>query len=305
MVESTPGITAYLAPKYWGMWLLFLIMRLVALLPLPLIEIIGTGLGLLVYRLLPSRRRIARINIKQAYPEYDEQQIKHLMRKSFISLGISVFESGLAWWARRNYLRKHCSIEGIEHLESALAKGNGVILLTGHFTTLEIGGILMALYTPLNAIYKKAHNLMFNDYMVYYRNQHLEDVISNKDVRSFIKGLKNGVATWYAPDQDSVGKNTVYTPFLGGTASTLTSASRIASITQAAIVPFYPVRLGKGKGYKLVIQEALDNFPGDDMTEDSTRINQAIEKMVRLQPEQYAWIHKRFKHQPDGKASIY
>jgi len=305
MAEKPIRSTSYLAPKYWGTWLLFLIMRLVALLPLSVIEAIGTGLGLLTYRLLPSRRRVARINIRQAYPEFDEDQIKHLMRKSFISLGISVFESGLAWWARRDYLRKHCNVEGIEHLESALAKGNGVILLTGHFTTLEIGGILMALYTPLNAIYKKAHNVMFNDFMVHYRSRHLQQVISNKDVRSFIRGLKSGVATWYAPDQDSAGKNTVYTPFLGGTASTLTSASRIASITQAAVVPFYPVRLGGGKGYKLVIQEALENFPGDDMTEDSARINQAIEKMVRLQPEQYAWIHKRFKHQPDDKSSIY
>lgn len=305
MVEKPVKFSDYLAPKFWGMWFLFLIMRLIALLPLSIIETIGTGLGLLVYRLLPSRRRIARINIKQAYPEYTEAQIKQLMRKSFISLGISVFETGLAWWARRSYLRQKCSIEGIEHLERALSKGNGVILLTGHFTTLEIGGILMALYTPLNAIYKKAHNVMFNDYMVYYRSLHLEHVISNKDVRSFIKGLKSGSATWYAPDQDSIGKNTVFTPFLGGTASTLTSASRISSITQASIVPFYPVRLGHGKGYKLVIQEALENFPSDNIENDSARINQAIEKMIRLQPDQYAWIHKRFKHQPNGKGSIY
>ena len=305
MIKKPLKISTYLSPKYWGTWLLFLIMRLIALLPLSVIEKIGAGFGLLIYRLIPSRRRVARINIKLAYPEYSEQQIKTLMRQSFISLGISVFETGLAWWANRDYLRERCSTEGLEHLEDALAKGNGVILLTGHFTTLEIGGILMALYTPLNAIYKKAHNKMFNDFMVYYRELHLKHVIDNKDVRAFIKGLKNGDATWYAPDQSSGGKNTVFTPFLGGIASTLTSASRITDITHAAIVPFYPVRLGNGKGYKLVIRKALENLPSGNVTKDAENINLAIDKMVRQLPEQYAWIHKRFKHRPEGASSIY
>ena len=227
------------------------------------------------------------------------------MRLSFISLGISVFETGLAWWAKRDYLRRHCSVEGLEHLEAAITRGNGVILLTGHFTTLEIGGILMALYQPINAIYKKAHNTMFNDFMVHYRSRHLQHVIDNKNIRAFIKGLKNAEVTWYAPDQDTVGKNTVYTPFLGGVASTLTSASRLCNLTNAAVVPFYPVRLGSGKGYKLIIKPALKNFPGTDKTEDSARINQAIENMVRTCPEQYAWIHKRFKHRPKGEKPIY
>ena len=305
MVEQPLRIRNYLSPKYWGTWLLLGIMRLIALLPLSLIEKIGSGFGLLIYHTIPSRRRVARINIKQAYPEYTEQHIKDLMKKSYVSLGISVFETGLAWWADRNYLNKRCSVEGLEHLEAALAKGNGVILLTGHFTTLEIGGILMALYTPLNAIYKEAHNKMFNDFMVYYRGQHLEHVIANKDVRSFINGLKDGFATWYAPDQSTGGKNTVFTPFLGGVASTLTAASRITAITQATIVPFYPVRLGKGKGYKLVIQEALESIPSGDTTKDAAKINLAIDKMVRQLPEQYAWIHRRFKHRPEGESSIY
>ena len=305
MVEQPLKISNYLSPRYWGTWLLFLIMRLIALLPLSIMEKVGAGFGLLIYQLVPSRRRVARINITQAYPDYSEQQIKTLMRKSFISLGISVFETGIAWWADRDYLRKKCSIEGLEHLETALAKGHGVILLTGHFTTLEIGGILMALYTPLNAIYKKAHNKMFNDFMVYYRGKHLQQVIDNKDVRAFIKGLKNGNATWYAPDQNSGGKSTVFTPFLGGIASTLTSASRITDITKASVVPFYPVRLENGKGYKLIIQEALKNFPSGNSMEDAASINLAIDKMVRQLPEQYAWIHKRFKNRPEGENSIY
>ncbi len=294
----------WLHPKYWGMWLFFAFLRTVTLLPLTGIEAIGGFFGWMLYRLVPSRRRVTRINIQQAYPDYDEAQIKKLIKASYKSLGISIFEMALAWWARRDYLRAHCTVEGMEHLEQALAKNKGVIMLTGHFSTLEIGGILMALYTPLNAVYKKAHNPMFNTFMHVYRNKHLEKAIPNTNVRDFIKGLRNGVATWYAPDQDFT-QNIIFAPFLGGMASTLTSTAKMAEMTGASVVPFYPQRLEDGKGYKLVILPALEHFPSGDQYEDAVKVNQAIEEMVRKNPEQYAWIHKRFKTQPDGLPSIY
>lgn len=295
----------WLAPRHWPMWLFFATLRLVALLPLKWINGLGTFTGWLVYRLVPSRRRVTRINIQQAYPDYSEDEIKQLVKASYRSLGISLYEMGLAWWARRDTLRANCTVEGLEHLENALAKGQGVILLTGHFSTLEIGGILMALYTPLQAIYKKAHNPMFDAFMYHYRSKHLERVTVNSNVRGFIKGLRDGLATWYAPDQDIMDKDIVFTPFLGGMASTLTSTTRMSEITGAPVVPFYPQRLEQGKGYKLVVLPALENFPSGDKLNDATRVNQAIDAMVRMNPEQYAWIHKRFKTQPEGKPSIY
>lgn len=287
------------------MWLLFGFLRLVILLPLSWVNALGGFIGWLSYRLAPSRRRVARINISQAYPDYNEQQIKQLVKQSYRSVGISVFEMALAWWAPREYLRRHCAVEGLEHLENALAKHKGVIMLTAHFTTLEIGGILLALYTPLNAVYKRAHNPMFNAFMHYYRNLHLHRAIPNRDVRAFINGLREGHATWYAPDQDFSDQSIVFTPFLGGIASTLTSTARMAEKTGAAVVPFYPVRLEGNAGYKLVILPALDNFPGGDTLQDSARINQTIEYMVRENPAQYSWIHKRFKTQPEGMVSPY
>lgn len=297
-------LQSWLHPKFWGMWLFFGFLRLVILLPLRWIETIGAFFGWLLYHLSASRRRVTRINIQQAYPERNEAEIKKLIKASYKSLGISVFEMALAWWASRDYLRKHCTVEGMEHLDAALAKGKGAIMLTGHFTTLEIGGILMALYTPLNAVYKKAHNPMFNTFMHVYRNKHLQKAIPNTSVREFIKGLRNGIATWYAPDQDFT-QNIVFAPFLGGMAGTLTSTAKMAEMTGASIVPFYPQRLDHGKGYKLVILPALENFPSGDQVVDATSVNQAIEKMVRKNPAQYAWIHKRFKTQAEGQPSIY
>jgi KDO2-lipid IV(A) lauroyltransferase len=295
----------YLAPKFWPLWLVFGLMRLISMLPLRWMQTLGAGIGFLVYRLVASRRRVARINIRQAYPDYSEEQIRELNIASFKSLGISIFEVAQAWWGNREYLRSICAVEGKQHLDEALARGKGVILLTGHFTTLEIGGMLLGLFTTLNGVYKKAHNPMANAVMAHYRSTYGEELIENKNVRALIRGLRKGRATWFAPDQDFAEQDIVFTPFLGGVASTLTATTRMAEMTGAAVVPFYPVRLGKGKGYKLVILPALENFPSDDIDRDSTRVNQAIETMVYANPEQYGWVHKRFKTQPPGAPPVY
>ena len=296
---------AYLAPKYWPMWLAFGLLRLMTMLPIRWTQAIGAGLGLLVYRLVPSRRRVARINIRQAYPDYSEEQIRALNIASFKSLGISVFETALAWWADREYMRSICEVEGKQHLDDALTRGKGVVLLTGHFTTLEIGAMLVGLQTQLNGVYKKAHNPMFNAFMAHYRSTYGEELIENKNVRALIRGLRKGRATWFAPDQDFDEQDIVFTPFLGGIASTLTATARMAEMTGAKVVPFYPVRLDRGQGYRLVILPALADFPSDDIEKDSARINKAIEDMVYANPEKYGWVHKRFKYRPPGEPPIY
>jgi KDO2-lipid IV(A) lauroyltransferase len=296
---------AYRAPKYWPMWLAFGLLRLMTLLPIRWTQAIGTGLGMLAYRLVPSRRRVARINIRQAYPEYSEEQVRALNLASFKSLGISIFETALAWWSNRDYMRSICEVEGKQHLDDALARGKGVVLLTGHFTTLEIGAMLIGLHTRLNGVYKKAHNPMFNAFMAHYRSTYGEELIENKNVRALIRGLRKGRATWFAPDQDFGDQDIVFTPFLGGIASTLTATARMAEMTGASVVPFYPVRLDRGKGYRLVIMPALEDFPTDDIEKDSARINRAIEEMVYANPDQYGWVHKRFKKRPPGEPSIY
>ncbi len=303
VIPLNPG--DYIAPRYWPLWLVLGLMRLISMLPLRWMQAIGTGIGALVYRLVPSRRRVARINIRQAYPDYDEAQIRALNIASFKSLGISIFEGAQAWWSNRDYLRSICEVEGQQHLDTALAKGKGVILLTGHFTTLEIGAMLIGMYTELNGVYKKAHNPMFNAFMAHYRSTYGEELIENKNVRALIRGLRKGRATWFAPDQDFADQDVVFTPFLGGVASTLTATARMAEMTGAEVVPFYPLRLDKSKGYKLVILPALKNFPSDDINADSARINKAIEDMIYANPEQYGWVHKRFKHRPPGEAPLY
>lgn len=295
----------YFLPKYWPTWLLFGFLRVVIIFPLPVIHAIGAGIGKLLYRLSGSRRRVTRINIRQAYPGYSDEQVDALARAAFVSLGISLFEMALAWWARREYLRAHCTVTGFEHIEQAQQQGKPILLLTGHFTALDLGGILLAMYMPLQAVYKRAHNPLFNYFMHKYRNKHLAHAYPNTETRAFMKNLKNGLATWYAPDQDFAQHDIVYTPFLGGMASTLTSTARMAQMANAVTIPFYPKRLPHSKGYELVILPPVENFPVGDALQDAARVNQVIEQMVYANPQQYAWFHKRFKNQPDGQPSLY
>jgi len=261
---------------------------------------------MLIYRTVPSRRRAARINLKQAYPDFSDKEIDELNKKAFKSLGISIFEMGIAWFKSSDSLKQLCRIEGKEHLDKAMAKNRGVLLLSGHFTTLEMGGRLIGFYVnKYNAVFKKAHSPLFNALIVHYRSRMGNELIETRNVRAIIRGLKKGHATWFGPDQDFADQDIVFTPFLGGIASTLTATAKLAKMTGAAVVPFYPVRLEKGEGYKLIVLPALENFPSDDIKTDSARVNKIIEDMVYACPEQYLWSHKRFKTQPDRKTNIY
>ena len=276
------------------------------MLPISIIHLLGAGVGKIIYRVVPSRRNAARINLKQAYPDFTDEKIDTLNKKAFKSLGISVFEIGLAWFTKSEDLRRLCQIEGKEHLDRAMARNKGVILLTGHFTTLEMGGHLIGTYVDkYNAVFKNAHNPLFNAIMKHYRSKMGDELIETRNVRAIIRGLKSGHATWFGPDQDFSDQDIVFTPFLGGIASTLTATAKIAKITGAAVIPFYPVRLEKGKGYKLIVLPALENFPSDDIEADSARVNKTIEDMVYACPEQYLWSHKRFKTQADRTTNIY
>ena len=297
---------SYLTPKHWPLWFAIGLLRLITYLPVPAIQKMGSALGMLLYRTVPSRRRAARINLKQAFTKLSDAEIDALNKTAFISLGISILEMGVAWFKSSASLKQQCEIEGLEHLKQASAKNRGVILLTGHFTTLEIGARLIGFYADkYNGVFKKTHDPLFNAIMVRYRSTFGNELIENKNVRAIIRGLKNGHSVWFAPDQDFADQDIVFAPFLGGIASTLTATTKLAEITGAAVVPFYPVRLPHGKGYKLVVLPALENFPGDDIEADSARINKTIEDMVYACPEQYLWSHKRFKTQPDRSTNIY
>ncbi len=279
-------------------------MRLVIFLPLPGIEFCGMLMGKLLYIVLPARRRIAEINLRIAFPEASDREITRLIKSCFKNMGIGGFEQALNWW-QSDRLLKLCEIEGAEHLIPP--EGKGIILLSAHFTCLEIPGptLIQHLPVPFQVMYKHAHNKLFDSFMYYHRARLYEAVVDYHKPIAMIRGLKKGNAAWYAPDQDFRGKDMIFVPFFGVPASTLTAPARLAKMTGVPVVPYYIKRKPKGEGYKLVILPPLKNFPTGNDEEDALRINQTLEELILHNPEQYLWLHKRYKNRPEGEPAIY
>jgi len=279
-------------------------MRVVSLLPLRGIEFCGSLFGKLLYIALPERRKIADINLRIAFPQASDTEIKRLQKLCFDNIGIAAFELALTWWHDKRLL-KLCEVEGMENISNIQADGRGVIILTAHFTCLEIGGPVLNHYVPFQVMYKRAHNDLFDIFMRHHRARLYKAIVDYHKPMAMIKGLKKGNAAWYAPDQDFRGKDMVFIPFFGVQASALTAPARFADMTNAAVVPYYITRKPKGQGYKLSILPALQNFPSGDIEEDALVINQTLEHLILQNPEQYLWVHKRYKNRPEGEANIY
>lgn len=294
-----------LAPRYWPTWLGLGFLWCVTRLPYAVQMWTGAGIGRLAYLFARQRRRIAATNLKLCFPDMSERQRDRLLRRNFVSLGRGIVETALCWWGRDSQLRRLLHITGIEHLQQALAGKRGVILLSAHFTTLEIGGRLLSLEAPFQVLYRTHKNTLFETVMRHSRERRFETAIPRNDTRTLIASLRAGKAVWYAPDQNHGGTHSIFVPFFGVPAATITSTSRIAAISGARVVPFFQTRLPNKRGYLLTLCPALDNFPGDDIRADTERINQVFEAVIREMPEQYLWVHRRFKSRPDGEVAPY
>lgn len=291
-----------LAPRHWPTWLLLGFLMLMAHLPWGLQRALGAPLGRLLQRLLPSRRKAAQRNLALCFPQMHDSEREALLAASFRDLGIGLFEFARAWWGTARPMRRDVQIEGLEHLQALQAEGRGVLMVSGHFMTLEICGRLLCDHVPLAGMYRRYRNPVFEWAVLRGRLRYAAAMFGNDDLRGAVRHLKRGGFLWYAPDQDMRGKDTVFAPFFGLPASTITATHQLARMTGCAVVPFFHRR--EGDRYLLRIAAPLPDFPGTDATADSARVNAAIEAMVREAPSQYLWIHRRFKRQPDG-VSLY
>lgn len=295
----------YLAPRFWPSWLGLAGMRILAALPFQVQLSIGKIIGHLFYRIAHYRREIAQTNIALCFPELSSEEQKKLVRDHFHSVGIAVSETALSWWGSDKQLSKLLHIDGLEYLQTELEKGHGAILLGAHYTTLEISGLLLSLVQKTAVTYQDLRNPLFNQVMIAARKRKFDPTISRHNIRSVIKTLKSNKVVWFATDQDSGAKNSLFVPFFGQIAATQTASSRIAKISKAPVLPFISKRLDNAQGYQITILPPIENFPGDDLEQDVIRTNQIIEAQVRKAPEQYLWIHRRFKTRPEGMPKLY
>ncbi|MCK5383287.1 MAG: LpxL/LpxP family Kdo(2)-lipid IV(A) lauroyl/palmitoleoyl acyltransferase [Gammaproteobacteria bacterium] len=291
--------------RYWPTWSGLGLLWCLSRLPYAWQLVIGRQLGKLFCRLSPGRRHIAETNLSLCFPELDTSAREKMLQEQFASLGIGVLEMAMSWWGTDRQLRKLARLEGLEHLHRALDRGKGVILLSGHFTTLEIGGRLLSMVAPFHVMYRSHKNVAFENMLKTARTRHFKKAIPRGDLRGMLKSLRDNVPVWYAPDQDYGREQSIFVPFFGISTASVTGTSRLARISQAAVVPFFQTRLPGAQGYQLTLYPALENFPGESVEADTRRINALIEARVREQPEQYLWVHRRFKTRPEGEAGVY
>jgi len=284
------------SPAVWPSWIALGLLWLASrLLPYRSALAIGRGLGRLIHRLSPRRRHIASVNLAICFPQLSEAERAERLRDHFDSLGIGMLMMGFAWWAGDEKLRPLVEIEGLEHLQQSLARGRGVILLSAHFTDLEMTGRLLSLFQRFAVMYRPHENPAIEWAFSRNRRERFEAAIPRNDVRQVVRTLKQNLPVWYAPDQSFKGRNSLLVPFFGEPAATNTATSRLARISGADVILFSGFRKPDDSGYRLILHPPLSDFPGGDEREDAIRINGLIEQAIGYAPAQYLWIHRRFK----------
>lgn len=253
---------------------------------------------------MKDRERVARRNLELCFPQMPEEEREALLRQNMLTMGMMPIETAVSWWASDASLEKRVEYTGLEHLQAALAKGKGVLLLTGHFTSMELGGRLMMLKQPCYVMFRELKSPLFNAVMMQKRQHHSEGIVLQADMRGMLRALRKNKVVWYAPDQDFGRRTSVFARFFGVNAATIPATARLIKMSGAAVVPFVPRRLENGH-YVIDIQPAWENYPSGDELADAQMVNDWVEAEVRKSPAQYFWVHRRFKTQPEGKGLLY
>ncbi len=296
----------FIGPRYWPTWLLLLWLRLAVVLPMRWTIALHKAIGRAAGALLAPRARTARRNLELCFPELDADGIDDLLRRHYEALGACLAETALAWFASPEQLRSMLDVEGIEHLQRALAQGKGVLLYTGHFTPLELSGPLLAAVTPqLAFMFSPRNNALLDEIQARGRARITKVGFASSNVRALLRNLRRNAVIWYAADQYFRGRNAQPVRFFHEAAMTNTAISRLARVSGAVVLPFSYRRSGDDSRYVLRFEAPLPGFPSHDEAADTRRLVERLEAAIRLAPEQYLWGHKRYRGRPPPLPDLY
>lgn len=290
----------YFHPKFLGVWLFILFMYLSSRLPWKLQLGLGKGLGKLLYRVAKRRRHITKVNVNLCYPNLTDTEKNQLVKKIFEANSIGYMETSIAWFNNLEKYRSMTKIEGMEHLKEAKENGKGVLLTGAHFSMLDLAGGLTSLFFELNVTYRPLDNPLMNEIMMQGRQRFCTRAFHKKDVKGFIKFLKKQGVLWYAPDQDYGRRSSVFADFFGISTATVTGTTWLAKAGNAVVLPYSYLRNSDNSGWTLKIWPPLD-IPSESEADDARKYNIWLEQILKQNPEQYLWLHKRFKTRPDPK----
>jgi KDO2-lipid IV(A) lauroyltransferase len=305
MADTRTPLHHFIAPRYWPTWIGLGLLRAACWLPYRAVLALGRLIGRAAFRLAGSRRRIVKRNLRLCFPDMPDAERDALAKRHFEALGISLMEMGLGRWASDRQLSGLTTIEGVEHVLDAVNAGRGVILLSAHFTTLEISGRVLKLHIPpFDAVYRKNRSVFITEVLRTGRERSAARTIEKRDIKSMVRSLRQGRVVWYAPDQSYSRKGAEVVPFFGVPCMHATATSTLARLGGAVTIPYFPERLADGR-YRLRILEPLEDFPSDDLVADTGKYVRVLEEHIRRCPEQYFWLHRKFKDLPESYPDYY
>lgn len=272
-------------------------------LPLPLLRAVGTGLGRILYRLGRSRRHVALTNLRLCFPEKSEAEREALARQHFICFAQAALDRTLGWWASRERIERIIRIHGVEHLNDPA--GRPVVMLSPHFVGLDAGGTAVSMHVVGCSVFSNQSNPVINKLLYDGRMRFNKAILLSRQdgMRKILKALKDGHQFYYLPDMDFGPKESIFVPFFGVPAATVPALSRLVRLTGACVVPVITRQVADG--YEVEVMPPWDNFPGESVEADTAAMNRFIEQQVLRMPEQYFWLHKRFKTRPPGEQRFY
>lgn len=304
-----PNSRSPYSPRYWPTWTLVAAGWLLCRLPTDVLLATGRGLGRVLYGASgfvgASRRHITETNIALCFPDATASEQARLARESFVHTAVGAVETALSWLNPRRDVSARTRLEGIEHLRAAAAAGRGVLLVGGHFSALDIVAQRVSRAVDLDVMYGRNRNPVWEWLQVRGRKRTFGALIERRDVRQALRRLAAGRIVWYAPDQDYGRRRSVFAPFFGIPAATITATGRLAAVNRSPVVFMSTSRDPVSRTWTARFSPELEGFPSGDKLLDATRINALIETAVRAHPEQYLWMHRRFKTRPPGEAPVY
>ncbi|CAK9883639.1 MAG: Lipid A biosynthesis palmitoleoyltransferase [Candidatus Erwinia impunctatus] len=297
---------ALLHPRYWITWLGLGVLFLLVQLPFPVLQVTGKWLGRTSRHLLKRRMSITRRNLQLCFPDITEAQLEERIIKNFESLGMGLLETGMAWFWSDRRVKRWFSVSGLDNLAKAQKNGKGVLIIGVHFMSLELGGRAMGLCQPMMAMYRPHNNKLMEWVQTKGRMRSNKAMINRRDLRGMVQALRHGEAVWFAPDQDYGPKGSVFAPlFAVPRAATTSGTWMLARMARPAMITVVLIRKESGAGYELIIQPELKDYPIDNEEAAAAYMNKVIETEILRAPNQYLWLHRRFKTRPAGEHSLY
>ncbi|MBV1888621.1 MAG: LpxL/LpxP family Kdo(2)-lipid IV(A) lauroyl/palmitoleoyl acyltransferase [Proteobacteria bacterium] len=303
--KKSDSLLPLLVPRYWPMWFVIGLLRIVAFFPYTWMIAMGKTLGRLLMKVAGSRALVARRNIELCFPEKSVSEREGILVRSFESLGITLLESSICWWGNHEKIRELVDVEGMDMIKQRVAEGKRTLLVAFHFMPFEMCGVRIAMDVGLSALYQPQTNEVFEWISTRRRNQYNIELIPRKKIKYMLGLLEKGALVGLLPDQDFGVKRGIFVPFFGVQAATVPSVSEYARQANADVIHLDFHRKADFSGYTVTFSEPLDNFPSGDDYEDTLRLNQIAEKAIRITPDQYLWLHRRFKTRPEGEEPLY